>query len=384
LEEIERLQSVEELGLAQQISNVGSYRIDLKTDVIISFSAQMAKIYGMNAEQISAMDDQYMEEVLHVEDRERVVAAYREAKLNKTFGIGGTLFDIEYRILRPDGEIRHIHERATASKVSKGEVTEIVGTMQDITKRKQTEAELKIFQEDLIRNERLATLGQLTATVSHELRNPLGAMRPSLYLLQKHLPTDDERLITAFERLDRNIDRCDHIIDQMLDFTRIQGIDRQTLELDAWLTEELNELNIPDGIDVKRELGLSNLKLSFDPARLRRALINVYDNACHAMLEDGDQACKIVDRQLLVKTRASDQRVEIVVSDTGPGIAEDVLPRIFEPLYSTRGFGVGLGLATVQQALRQHDGDVEVLTGEGRGTSMVLWLPLPDESGVAV
>ena len=205
----------------------------------------------------------------------------------------------------------------------------------------------------------------------------LGAMRPSLYLLQKRLPTDDVRLIAAFERLDRNIDHCDHIIDQMLDFTRIQGIDRQELDFDAWIVEELDELEIPDGVNAIRQLGLANKKFSFDPERLRHALINVYDNACQEMLGEDSQPSETVDMPLLVKTQTSNQRIEIVVSDTGPGIPEDVLPRIFEPP------GVGLGLATIRQALQQHDGDVEVLTREGGCTSIVLWLPLPEESDVA-
>ena len=211
----------------------------------------------------------------------------------------------------------------------------------------------------------------------------LGAMRPSLYLLQKRLPTDDVRLIVAFERLDRNIHHCDQIIDQMLDFTRIQGIDRQELDLDAWIVEELDELEIPDGVNAVRQLGLANKKFSFDPERLRRALINVYDNACQAMLGEASQGTESVDMQLLIKTKICNKRIEIVVRDTGPGILKNVLPRIFEPLYSTKGFGVGLGLATVRQALQQHGGDVEVLTREGRGTSMVLWLPMPEKNEVA-
>lgn len=241
---------------------------------------------------------------------------------------------------------------------------------------------LKNIERELRYKEHLATLGQLTATVSHELRNPLGAMRPSLYLLQKHLPTKDERLIGAFERLDRNIDRCDQIIDQMLDFTRIQVIDRQNLDLDAWLAEVLDEMVVPEGVRVKHEPGLGNKKISFDPERMRRVVINVYDNACQAMLGEASKDTESVDMQLLIKTKICNKRIEIVVRDTGPGILEDVLPRIFEPLYSTKGFGVGLGLATVRQALQQHGGDVEVLTREGRGTSMVLWLPMPEENEV--
>lgn len=125
LKNIDRLRSEEELELAQRISNVGSYRMDFESDFMISFSAQMAKIYGMNSEAISAIDDQYMSQVIHIEDRERVVANYRSAKIKENCKIGEMLFDIEYRILRPDGEVRHIHERTNVSKMSDGKVTEV-------------------------------------------------------------------------------------------------------------------------------------------------------------------------------------------------------------------------------------------------------------------
>jgi PAS domain S-box-containing protein len=347
------------------------FLIDTKTARFKQVNNQACKALGYSHEELIT---------LSVPDVDRAFPIEKFTNLIESLAMGDTV-TIETTLIRKDATIFPAEIRT--GLVETNAETYLLALVRDVTERKQAEAELRVLQRDLIRNERLATLGQLTATVSHELRNPLGAMRPSLYLLQKRLPTDDERLIAAFERLDRNIDRCDQIIDQMLDFTRIQGIDRQTLELDAWITEELKEMEIPDGIDVKCELGLTNREFSFDPERLRRALINVYDNACQAMLEDSALATESIDGQLLIKTRANDQRIEIVVSDTGPGIPEDVLPRIFEPLYSTRGFGVGLGLATVQQALQQHDGDIEVLTGEGRGTSMVLWLPLLGESGVA-
>lgn len=235
--------------------------------------------------------------------------------------------------------------------------------------------DIKNMEVELVRQERLATLGQLTATVSHELRNPLGAMRPSLYILQKRLPAGDERLNAAFDRLDRNIDRCDNIIDQMLDFTRIEGAGRQRLNIDQWLAEQLDELNTPEGLTVKREFGLGDEILTFDPEQLRRALVNVYDNACQAMMDNTIQAPIGPNMRLTVKTRINNDRVEIIVSDTGPGIPVDVLPKIFEPLFSTKGFGVGLGLPTVRQIMQKHNGDIEVLPEQGGGTAMVLWLP---------
>ena len=105
-------------------------------------------------------------------------------------------------------------------------------------------------------------------------------------------------------------------------------------------------------------------------------MINLVDNACKAMAENAGQSDVTQTAKLKISTRAIDDRIEVEVADNGPGIPEDVLPHIFEPLYSTRGFGVGLGLPTVRQLLEQHGGDVKVETVVGKGTSMLLWFPI--------
>ena len=262
----------------------------------------------------------------------------------------------------------------------------------DVSERKQAEAELDRYrstleemviertrdlqdvQAELLRKNRLATLGQLTATVSHELRNPLGSMRPSLYIIRKRMSDKDPRLTQALERIDRNITRCDHIIDELLDFTRIQELELLPSVLDEWLGEILNELAVPKGITVVRELGLFSLEMMLDYNRLRRAVINVYDNACQAMLEE-TKSGNGKALTLTVATRQKDDRIEIEFADTGPGIAPDVLERIFEPLFSTKNFGVGLGLPTVKQIMEQHGGGIHVTSQEGGGTQVLLWLP---------
>lgn len=350
-------------------------------DAFFLVDTKTANFHEVNNQACMALGYSYDELItLSVPDVDHSFPKEKFTNLVESLSVGAPV-TIDTVLDRKDGTSFPVEIRCGLIEISNG--TFLLALARDITERKQAEAELKIIQEEVIRNERLATLGQLTATVSHELRNPLGAMRPSLYILQKRIPTDDDRLIAAFERLDRNIDRCDHIIDQMLDFTRMQGVDRQVLELDVWIADELDELTIPEGIEVKRELGLANLKVSFDPDRLRRALINVYDNACQAMIGNDVQPTATEGRELIVKTQASDRRIEIVVSDTGPGISEEVLPRIFDPLFSTKGFGVGLGLATVQQALQQHEGGVEVLVADGGGTCIVLWLPMSENSEVS-
>ena len=116
----------------------------------------------------------------------------------------------------------------------------------------------------------------------------------------------------------------------------------------------------------------SGVAANIDRDRLRRAVINVLDNACQAVEENGDGA----DNEVVVATKVNGERVEIVVTDKGPGIADDELGKIFEPLYSTKSFGVGLGLPVVEKIAEEHGGGVDIVSTIGRGTQVTLWLPL--------
>lgn len=269
-----------------------------------------------------------------------------------------------------------------------------VAIVRDITERRRSQEQLSRYQEHLeelvvdrtreleiahkrlLRQERLATLGQLTATVSHELRNPLGAINSSLYLVKKKLGHGDERLSEALQRVDRNVSRCDRIIDELLDYTRITTLSREQLALGPWVRETLAEMDLPADVEQVLDLPGDGPCLSFDPSRLRRAVINVVENACQAMLEAGSVSRHVDGARLTVSLRQAPGRVELVIGDSGPGIHPEVLERIFEPLFSTKGFGVGLGMSAVRQIMEQHEGGVGISSGEGTGAEVSLWLPL--------
>ena len=269
----------------------------------------------------------------------------------------------------------------------------ILSSIEDITEQKWAETELAKYREhleelvsertrklqaaqgELVRKERLATLGQLTATVSHELRNPLGAMRPSLYIIEKNSDKRNERIQKAIERLDRSIDRCDRIVDELLDFTRITELNRRSVRIDEWLESVIDEQDIPGDIHVEKNLSLKDVELTIDTDRLRRAVINVVENACHAMLEEQHTLNIVKGSRLGIKTGGNDRRIEIAITDTGSGIPGDVQEKIFEPLFSTKSFGVGLGLPAVKQIMDQHGGGVDIETEAGQGSEITLWLP---------
>jgi signal transduction histidine kinase len=235
---------------------------------------------------------------------------------------------------------------------------------------------------DLLRQERMAVLGQLTATVSHELRNPLSVIRTSAFVARDKLKNSDPLVHRALERIERSVIRCDRIIGEMLDFTRISILDPEPTAIDVWLDETLSEQNLPDQVELNRDLGLPGAVVPLDRDRLRRAVINVFDNACQAMVsEDGIENADLKLPVLTVVTRKTNGRVEMIFEDSGPGIPDDLQTQIFEPLFSTKGFGVGLGLPVVKQIMEQHQGGVEIESEEGRGTRVCLWLPYDPQTG---
>jgi len=236
-------------------------------------------------------------------------------------------------------------------------------------------ASLEAAQETLVRNERLAALGQLTATVSHELRNPLNAMQPSLYIVRQHIDQADTKVLESVDRIERNLKRCDRIIDELLDFTRITSLELADINLDDWIKNVIGELDIDPSIKVEWDLNLTGMMLKLDLERMRRAITNVVVNACQAMLLAEESGTGNPEKILTIQTRNTNQRLELNISDTGPGISQDNLDKVFEPLFSTKNFGVGLGMPIVRQIMELHRGGVEITSDTGKGTRICLWLP---------
>lgn len=254
-----------------------------------------------------------------------------------------------------------------------GEIIGTFGISRDIT-------EIKRAQAELVRQERLSALGQLTATVAHEIRNPLGTVRTCVFAIgdaieQKQL----ERVERALQLAERNIVRCDTIISELLDFTRGGALQRRSTNLDVWLNSVLDEMldqgTIPQGITCIRELN-ANIEVSTDTEHLHRALINVVSNAVDAMQECGENGSR-----LTISTHVVDERVEIAIRDTGCGISDAVRDKLFEPLFSTKSFGIGLGLPIVKGIMEQHGGGIEISSRANEGATVVLWLPIAKNEG---
>ena len=228
-------------------------------------------------------------------------------------------------------------------------------------------AALKAAQGELVRKERLSALGQLTATMAHELRNPLSAIRNTLFAMKETAANSGINLERPMSRVERSVERCDRIINDLLDYTRIKDLQRTVLAPDPWIEEVLTEQRLPGDIVVLRKLS-ADCMIAIDTERMRRVLINLLDNAAQAMTDPGRE------RRITISTACIGDRFEFAVEDTGSGIPSDVLPKVFEPLFSTKSFGTGLGLPMVKQIIEQHGGTITISSEPGTGTRVTVRL----------
>jgi signal transduction histidine kinase len=205
------------------------------------------------------------------------------------------------------------------------------------------------------------------------LRNPLSAIRNTAFAIAEVASAHGLGLERPMGRLERSVARCDRLIADLLEYTRVRELKRMTVALDPWLGDVLDEQGVPAGIEVERDFAAAGLRLSVDADSLRRVVINLVENACQAM---ADMPAGDALRRLVLRTRAVAGGVTIAIEDSGPGIAPEVLPRVFDPLFSTKSFGTGLGLPTVKQIVEQHGGTIELASEPGHGARVLVRLPL--------
>lgn len=231
--------------------------------------------------------------------------------------------------------------------------------------------ELRRAQSDLVRSERLAALGKLIATVSHELRNPLGTLRNSLYSVIERTRGKQLGIERVLERAERSARRCDAILDELLTFTRNKQPKQERVELGQWMHGTLAEFVVPGGFRVECSAP-EEAWVSVDPEDLRRCLFNLLSNAAHATSAAEHSPATGVIRVLIVHVGAT---VELRVEDNGTGIGPDVAAHLFEPLFSTKSFGVGLGLCIVRDVIEKNGGTVDLEGLPTGGTRARLCLP---------
>jgi two-component system, NtrC family, sensor histidine kinase HydH len=224
---------------------------------------------------------------------------------------------------------------------------------------------LHTYREDLLaqkaRSERLSTFGQLVGSIGHELRNPLGVMESSLYILRGRLPEGDERALKHVDRIGEQLVIANTIISDLLDMIRDKPLLASTLRLNEVMEAAAAQLRLK--VDLQPLADLPEVR--GDPSQLRQVFVNLLSNAREAA---GPQGKLSLDAQI------DGAMVAIGVSDDGPGVNPSVRARLFEPLVTTRQKGIGLGLSLVKRIVERHGGTV-VYEPRGPGARFVVRLP---------
>jgi PAS domain S-box-containing protein len=237
---------------------------------------------------------------------------------------------------------------------------------------------LKLAQDEIIRNGRMTQLGALTATIAHELRNPLGAVRTSAFLIKRQLKDDNPKLVTQLQRIETGVVRCDSIITQLLDFARNKKPSLSAVILDRWLEDVVSEEIGKVKADVACTLDLAtyDTQVLFDPSQMSRVVINLLSNAVEALQVSETKH----NAHIIIRSRLRDGLVELEVQDNGPGISPENIQKIMEPLFTTKNFGTGLGLPAVQKILELHGGALNVTSVEGEGARFTASWPAKVET----
>lgn len=226
--------------------------------------------------------------------------------------------------------------------------------------------ELRKSQEQLVKSERLASIGQLAASVGHELRNPLGVIKNVGYYLNMTLGEKDEKVKKHLNILEKELNTSNKIITDLLDFSR--GIEPTFGEanINAIIKDTLARVSVHD--DVKVETYLADLPLMrVDEEQLQRVFLNMISNAVHAMPDGG---------KLIIRTKSKGNSVEIEFEDTGKGIPKENIEKIFEPLFTTEAKGIGLGLVICKQIVDGHGGTIDVMSVVDGGATFIIKLPM--------
>jgi signal transduction histidine kinase len=235
-------------------------------------------------------------------------------------------------------------------------------------------------QDEIVKKGKMEQLGHLTATIAHELRNPLGSVRTSAFLIQRKVEGKNIGIDSQLERINNGIQRCDDTITQLLDYSRAKKVTPVPTHLDEWLEKIVTEesLLLPQTFSIECSLGLNDRLVPIDAARLQRAVINLISNAVEAFAGGSTDKAKtiVTEPKLWISTRIAGEFAVIKVQDNGPGISEANLARIREPLFTTKNFGTGLGIPAIEQIADHHNGRLEITSVLGSGASFEMFLPL--------
>jgi PAS domain S-box-containing protein len=310
------------------------------------------------------------QERVHPEDRESVMDTLKEAINRKG------RYEMQYRLVRPDGQNRWISSYGRVDYNPNGQAVRSLGVSKDITQQKETELEVRRQREELAHFSRVTMLGELSATLAHELNQPLGAIlrnAEAAELFLQQTPPDLGEITGILKDIRTDDQRAGEVIRRMRTLLRRHDIERARVDLDGLITEVI-ALVRPDAhsrrVHLTLESGPGEWWVLGDRVHLQQVVLNLLLNAMDAV-KDVDPA----SRSVVLQGRQLDRQVEISVRDNGAGIAPAQFKHLFEPFYTTKPNGMGMGLSISRTIVEAHGGKFHVENNGSAGAVFRFVLP---------
>jgi PAS domain S-box-containing protein len=293
--------------------------------------------------------------------------------------------NFDYEFIRKDGS--RIYTSIVASQITndQGIYCGTLALVADVTLRKEMEKKLEKYSKNLeeivqqktrqlaeaqaqiIKSERLTAIGELAGMIGHDLRNPLaGIKNASYYLKKKETQSLSAQSKEMLEIIDRCVGHSNKIINDLLDYSREIRLEQKETSIDNLLIQALAMVQIPKKVTVVKQVTEPS-KLKVDPDKLERVFINLIKNAVDAMPDGGS---------ISIICKEENNHLELSFTDTGMGISDEALPKLFSPLSTTKAQGMGFGLAICKRIVEAHGGTISFKTAKGKGTTFTVILPI--------
>jgi PAS domain S-box-containing protein len=366
------------LEQAQEMGGVGSWAVDLQTGRIL-WSKHAFRMYGLDPATTAPSLEAFLS-VIHPDDLARITEITGGAPT-------GSGHDMEFRIVRPNGEVRWIHDRSHVVRDEAGVPVRLQGFDQDITERKMAEADREKLEGQLRQSQKMEAIGTLAGGIAHDFNN-------ILYAIQGYAELVLDRLTDQEAREDQQIvlsaaKRASELVKHILAFSRQSQREALPVRVSTVLKEvyRLIRASLPSTIAISQKIEAPDATVMADPTQIHQVLMNLCTNASQAMQETGGEL-ELTLRRCRIGGDGDHEYLRLVpgsylllsVRDTGKGIAPEIRDRIFDPFFTTKevGAGTGLGLSTVHGIVANIGGTVTVYSEPGKGTVFHVYLPLAE------
>jgi len=328
---------------------------DLKGNIIDCNEAALEMYGGKSKQDLIGKNSL---ELIAEKDRKRAME-----NLQKTL-VQGSLKNMEYSLVTKNGVEYPAEVSANIIRDASGNPIAFVGIIKDITERKRIE-------QQLLKSERLAAIGELATMVGHDLRNPLTGINGAAYYLKMKLGSRaDKKILEMLELIEKDIQYSNKIVNDLLDFSRDIRLVRVKTSIKSIVEETLKKLKIPRKVKIK-DLTEGTPEIFVDADQMNRVFENIIKNAVEAMPRGG---------QLEIKSERVNNVVRVSFQDTGEGISKENMSKLGSPLFTTKAKGVGMGLAICKRLTEAHGGSLCIESKEKVGTCVTVTLPIKIEN----